>query len=291
MQNRRWQFRQAGMQTAECRGENKMFKRSLKYITVCLAICCAFLLGKQWKSREMKELLAIKEEQEAEIAGCKREKDEMSSEMKRLLGEKKENEALFRQYEEEIKGLQAEWDWLCDKRRERNNRKEMTADRIVVETNNTYYKMFYGKWRISSVIKGRYFKEYDNYYDEEKAGKYLGRTVEYSCGSIKVDGERALMAPAYAYAIVPADKFAWYVESYSPQEDIIDFTNNNYFIFVKVGTVWKKSDFQEKDIFNSFFIVDDDTMVLAADGIFFWMKRVEHMRDYEVSETFQEYDW
>lgn len=112
-------------------GENKMLKKCMKYIVVCLAVCCAFLLGIQWKSREMKELLTIIEEQKAEMAGCNQEKDEMSSEIEKLLEEAKEKKMLI--VDDDMMVLEADGVYF------RMERVEHMQDYEAMETFQDYY--------------------------------------------------------------------------------------------------------------------------------------------------------
>ena len=85
----------------------------------------------------------------------------------------------------------------------------------TMETNDVLYKLFYGKWEITSVIEG------GPNYDESKTDEYTGRVVKYTAESIKVDGEEVLTAPAYAYGILPRESSWKFARAYAIVVDIL----------------------------------------------------------------------
>lgn len=153
----------------------------------------------------------------------------------------------------------------------------------VVMTNQVLYKLFYGKWEITSVIDGKNF-------DEENADKYIGRIVEYRADCILVDGEEVLVAPLYAYGIIPIEEYADFSRGYGPKESFIN-KESDYFVYVWIETCLNGEYNTEDKVFKHFYIINDNMLVLDTYDGYYVMERIEHIEDYEIEVTYQDYYW
>ena len=156
----------------------------------------------------------------------------------------------------------------------------------TMETNDVLYKLFYGKWEITSVIEG------GPNYDESKTDEYTGRVVKYTADSIKVDGEEVLTAPAYAYGILPRESSWKFARAYEPRDTWFFDVNGGYFVYVWVET-WIRDDYEGENekVFKNFYIVDDNTLILDAFDGYYVMERLEYIENHEHLESYLDYMW
>lgn len=257
-------------------------KKYISYVVIFFLVCGVFLLSTQWKSREIKELYGRLDEKDEALEQCYDENARLLIEVEGL---EKEKQEITERHEDTVNTLSEEIEEL---KNQLSNKTEnlvnstMTENEMAIYTNEVLYKMFYGKWIIKSVIEGRTF-------DETQVNNFIGKIVEYSENSIKVDGEEVLSAPAYAYGIIPIERYWEFVQGYSPYEEFIN-EQGDYFVYISVET-WRKGFVREDYIFKHFFIVDDSTLILDAYDGFYVMERLEHIENYDLLETFQDYSW
>lgn len=215
-------------------------------------------------TRLLAEVAAIQKEIESN-SGLDDELESLYEQVQISRDELKKQEETVDSALEYIKKLEG---WL----QVRDIKSDMTKEEMSVRINAVLYKLFYGKWRISSVIQGRNYKE-------EHVDAYLGKVVEYAEDSIKVDEKEVLTAPVYAYGVFPIEIYGVFVQGYSPEETYLK-SQNDYFIYVSVETVSRE--FTREDYaFKNFFIIDDDTLVLDAYDVFFVMERLAYAENYD----------
>lgn len=160
---------------------------------------------------------------------------------------------------------------------------DYNLDETIVMANHVLYKLFYGKWEITSVIEGKNF-------NEENVGKYIGRIVEYREDCISVDGEEVISVPIYAYGIIPIDEYVDFSCGYAPNENFMNM-ESDYFVYVWVETCLYGEYNPEDKVFKNFYIINDDMLVLDTYDGYYIMERIEHIEDYEIEVTYQDYYW
>ncbi len=133
------------------------------------------------------------------------------------------------------------------------------------------YKMFYGKWEIKNILG------YDNKLGETlpEFNLNIGKTIFYGNDKIEYD-DLTLENFLYSYTILPNEKDNCYFYNTLTNEQL--GISGEYYVFVHVETLTEELGANSPDfIGDEFFIIDDNTLVLVKNGVFYLAKRQTHI--------------
>ncbi len=136
--------------------------------------------------------------------------------------------------------------------------------------NNTY-KMFYGKWEIKNIFG------YNNKLGETlpEFSSNIGKKIFYGNDKIEYDN-LSLDNFLYSYTILPNEKNECYFYNTLTNEQL--GISGEYYVFVHVETfIEELGSNSPKFIGDEFFIIDDNTLILVKDGVFYLAERVSHI--------------
>lgn len=161
--------------------------------------------------------------------------------------------------------------------------------KLVIDNSlmNSCYKLFYGEWEIIENLNytSRLFFSSQGELKEVDAPDVIGKRIYYSQSEILYDGTIVGTSPAYCIYIIPViedGQQQYFLGDHSIS--VMDLRiRGNYFNYVDVDCSENTNELFPINS-TSFYIVDNNTMVLENDGFEFLMKRVAFIENADMYE-------
>lgn len=150
----------------------------------------------------------------------------------------------------------------------------ITAEEVS-HYNNLSYKIFYGKWKATKIIED---PRKQGIKADKNISNLIGTEITMLPEKVIVGNEVVTNYPMYQISIIPIfSETQAYIKDLPPINEVN--IKGNFFAFVDVEDFYEvlNSDFP----FNSFYVVDDETLVAEQDGYYVELKCIEYIDDVE----------
>lgn len=152
-----------------------------------------------------------------------------------------------------------------DSETSRNAELEETVYQLKLRAIDGSYKLYFGEWKVEKILC-----ENERFGADEDAQDLMGSTFYYSVDEVKKDGVIIGNNPSYKCYIIPKNEYKYLANMATPEELGIsgDFTVYVHILADEIVTTG-----------SSFYIKDDNTLILYENNAFYEMKRISYISD------------
>lgn len=155
-----------------------------------------------------------------------------------------------------------------------NEIKQLKEDEEILKKmySDTNYKLFFGEWVVTKILAENY-----RFGAKENAEDLIGTIFYYDFNQIKRNDEITSDMPIYHYYVIPKNNKRFLQYMPLPSELGIE---GEFSLFVETKT---------KNVFIegiSFYVKDDETLILYQNGVFYEMKRKSYKEE-NISENYE----